>query len=144
MPYFRAFQAPLVTVNHLSLIHISNVTIPFVGLSTVVKTLIKVVFPAPFSPNSPNIPFGISKSCLLYTSLLCNGIEELLKVFSVHLHWLREIIPVCLVFVLSLIHILDSKGMMDRSIIIEYDCFCHHLFSCLLELLHQIDHLNRR
>ncbi len=25
------------------------------------KTLIKVVFPAPFSPNNPKIPFGISK-----------------------------------------------------------------------------------
>ena len=33
-----------------------------VGASTVVSTRINVVFPAPFSPNRPNIPCGISRS----------------------------------------------------------------------------------
>lgn len=31
--------------------------------------------------------------------LPCSELKQLLRVFSIHLHWLREIIPVCLVFV---------------------------------------------
>ena len=52
-PLYEAYQA-IAAAYH--------VPFPLVGASTVVSTRINVVFPAPFSPNRPNIPCGISRS----------------------------------------------------------------------------------
>ena len=46
-----------------------NVTCPPEGLLSVARIRIKVVFPAPFLPISPNIPFPIEKVTLSKTVL---------------------------------------------------------------------------